>query len=58
MKLYIKSSGDDVDLIEAVAETPRELAEILNTTPNSVRSSISHKRKGWECLEIKEEREN
>lgn len=58
MKLYIKSSGDNVDLIEAVAESPRELAKILNISPNSVRSAIGHKRKGWECIEIQEEREN
>lgn len=56
MKLYIKSSGDDVDLIEAIADSPRELAKILNVTPNSVRSAIGHKRKGWECIEIKDDK--
>ena len=52
MKLYVKSSGDDIDLIEAVAESPGELARILNTTANSVRSAIGHKRKGWQCIEV------
>ena len=54
MTLYIKSTGDDIDLIEAVAESPTELADMLNTSKNCVSSSISHKRKGWSKIEVEE----
>lgn len=54
MKLYIKSTGDELDLIEAVAESPTELADMLNTSKNCVSSSISHKRKGWSKIEVEE----
>lgn len=54
MKLYIKSAGDELDLIEAVAESPTELADMLNTSKNCVSSSISHKHKGWSKIEVEE----
>lgn len=54
-KLYIKSTGDELDLIEAVAETREELADMLGTTKGCVSSSISHKHKGWSKIVVDED---
>ena len=45
--LYIKTTMDDLELPIAVADSGVELAEMLNTTPDVVYSSISKKRRGW-----------
>lgn len=47
MKLYMKCTTDKYELPIAVADSPRELAKILGTTPNTVSSSINHGRRGW-----------
>ena len=57
MKLYIKSTGDDLDLPVAVAESPTELARMIGTNRDVVLSSIAHKRKGWARVEVEDEDE-
>lgn len=57
MKLYIKTTTDDLELPIAVAESAKELAEMVNTTENSVYSSISHKCKGWIRIEVEDDEE-
>lgn len=54
MKLYIKSEGDELDLIIAVAESARELSGMLGLTVGTVKSQISRKRKGWSVIEVEE----
>lgn len=54
-KLYIKTTLDNLELPEAVAESPQELAEMIGTTPGSVLSAISHKHKGWYRVEVEED---
>lgn len=56
-KLYMKTTGDKLDLPVAVADSPGELARILGTKKNVVLSSISHKIRGWHRIEIEEEEE-
>lgn len=58
MPLYIRTTTDKYELPIAVAETPKELAEMLGTTPESVSSSISHKRPGWYRVEEDDESKN
>jgi hypothetical protein len=55
MILYVKSTGDELDLIEAVADNLKELAEMLGTTSNCISSSISHNRRGWTKIEVEED---
>ncbi len=52
MKIYMKTTGDDLDLPVAVANSPGELAEMVGTTKQCVMSSISHKHKGWHRIEV------
>ena len=54
-KLYMKTTGDKLDLPVAVADSPGELARILGTKESVVLSSISHKRSGWHRIEVEEE---
>ena len=54
MKLYIKSEGDELDLIIAATESARELAGMLGLTVGTVKSQISRKRKGWSVIEVEE----
>ena len=56
-KLYMKTTGDKLDLPVAVADSPGELARILGTKKSVVLSSISHKIRGWHRIEIEEEEE-
>lgn len=58
MKLYIKTTMDDLELPVAVAESAKELAEMTGTTAASVLSSISHKHKGWDRVEVEDEDED
>ena len=53
-KLYMKTTGDKLDLPVAVADSPGELARILGTNKNVVLSSISHKLRGWHRIEVEE----
>lgn len=55
MKLYIKTTMDDLELPVAVAGSAKELAEMTGTTAASVLSSISHKHKGWDRVEVEDE---
>lgn len=52
--LYIRTTTDDLELPVAVADSVTELAKLLNTTPGTVSSSISHKHKGWYRVQDKE----
>nr|DAH21855.1 MAG TPA: hypothetical protein [Caudoviricetes sp.] len=54
MKVYIKVTNDKYSLIEAIADTARELAKICNTTEASIYSSISHGHKTYERVDIGE----
>ena len=58
MKLYIKTTMDDLELPVAVAGSAKELAEMTGTTAASVLSSISHKHKGWDRVEVEAEDED
>ena len=58
MKLYIKTTMDDLELPAAVAGSAKELAEMTGTTAASVLSSISHKHKGWDRVEVEDEDED
>ena len=53
-KLYVKTTGDKLDLPVAVADSPGELAKMLGTTAQSVLSAISHKHKGWYRVDVEE----
>lgn len=54
MKLYIKYSKEYPYLPEAVAESKKELAELLRITPNNVRSSMCHKTSTYAEVEIED----
>lgn len=53
--LYTKTSKDDLELPEAVAESPRELGMMLGINPNVVSSSFSRGIKCYHKIEIDEE---
>lgn len=55
MTLYLKTTLDEYELPIAVAESPKELAALLGTTPGCVMSSLSHKRAGWYKIEVEED---
>lgn len=55
MKIYMRTTTDYLELPIAVADSPKELAALLGTTENNVKSSISHGRKGWLRIEVEEE---
>lgn len=55
MKLYVRTTIDDLELPLVVADSIQELADKMNTSKNVVKSSISHKIRGWyriECDDI------
>ena len=53
--LYIAVSLDEYELPIAVADTVPELAKIMGTTVNSIRSAISHKARRYHKVERIEE---
>ena len=55
MKICMRTTGDDLDLPVAVADSPGELAEMVGTTKECVMSSISHRHKGWHRVEVEDE---
>lgn len=55
MKLYIKTTMDDLELPVAVAGSAKELAEMTGTTAACVLSPISHGYKGWERVEVEDD---
>ena len=54
-KLYLKTTTDEYELPEAVAESPGELARMIGTTKEVVLSSISHRHRGWIRMEVEED---
>ena len=52
MTIWMKVTKDEYELPLAVADNPRELAAIVHTTANCVKSSVCHKHKGWAKVEV------
>lgn len=52
MKLYMKVTRDKYELPLAVADSKRELAEMLGTSINCVYSAYSHGHKTYKVVEI------
>lgn len=55
MKLYVRTTTDELELPVAVAGSAKELAEMTGTTAACVLSSISHGHKGWERVEVEDD---
>ena len=55
MKLYLRTTTDELELPVAVADSAKELAEMTGTTAACVLSSISHGHKGWERVEVEDD---
>ena len=55
MKLYVRTTTDELELPVAVAGSAKELAEMTGTTVGCVLSSISHGHKGWERVEVEDD---
>lgn len=56
--LYMKVTKDKYELPIAVAESPRELAEMLGTTRQNVLSCISKKLPTWKRIYIDDEEDD
>ena len=54
----MKTTADDLELPEAVADNAEELARMLGTTRDVVYSSLSHRHKGWHKVIIEEEEDD
>ena len=57
VKIYMRTTVDEYQLPIAVADSPKELAQIVGTSENVVLSSISKKRTGWYRVEVPDEEE-
>lgn len=55
MIVYMKTTADKYELPIFVADTAKELAEMVGTTVGCVYSLISKKHKGWAKVEIGED---
>ena len=55
MKLYVRTTTDELELPVAVADSAKELAEMTGTTVGCVYSSIAHDHKGWDRVEVEDE---
>ena len=55
MKLYVRTTTDELEIPIAVADSAKELAEMTGTTAACVLSSISHGYKGWERVEVEDD---
>ena len=55
MKLYVRTTTDELELPVAVADSAKELAEMTGTTVGCVYSSIAHGHKGWDRVEVEDE---
>ena len=55
IKLYLKTTTDDLELPVAVAGSAEELARMLHTTKGSVKSAISHHYAGWHKVIVEED---
>lgn len=49
--VYMMITNDEYELPLAVADTVKELSEIINVSSNAIRSAISHKPK--KCIYVK-----
>ena len=55
VKIYLRTTTDELEMPIAVAGSPEELAQMLHTTRGSVKSAISHHYAGWHRVIITEE---
>lgn len=55
MKLYMRTTMDEYELPVAVAESARELARMIGTSPDVVYSCVN-KRRGWYKIEVPDEK--
>ena len=55
MHVYLKTTLDEYELPVAVADTARELAEMVGTSQSVIYSSISHKHRGYYKVELEED---
>lgn len=58
MTIYMKVTKDIYELPIAVAESPRELADMLGTTKNTVLSCISKKLPTWKKITVEDEEDD
>ena len=58
MKLYIKTSRDDYELPEAVAESVCELSMMTGCTEHSIRTMLTRKQRGWIVIDVPSDYEN
>ena len=56
MHVYLKTTLDEYELPVAVADTARELAEMVGTSQSVIYSSISHKYRGYYKVEIEDDK--
>lgn len=55
MTLYMKVTNDKYELPVAVADTGRELAEMVGTTKNTIFSSISKGYRQYQRVEVEDD---
>ena len=55
MKLYTKTTNDIYELPLAVADSKRELAEMLGMSIGGVKSSFSKKKRNYHEIEVEDE---
>lgn len=55
MTLYMKTTRDKYEFPIAVADSPKELAQLLGTSAEAVSSSLSHNIRGWHRIECPDE---
>lgn len=55
MTLYVKTTADKYRLPLAVADSKEELAQMLGTTKESVRSAFSHKSGTFYMVEVEDD---
>lgn len=53
--IYMKCTNDKYELPVAVADSPKELAQLLHIKRNLVNSAISHKHKTFVKVEVDDE---
>ena len=56
--IYMKTTLDELELPEAVAESAAELAKMLGTTREVVYSSLAHKHRGWHKVIVEEDEDD
>lgn len=58
MNLWVKTTLDKYELPVAVADSAKELAEMVGSTQNSVLSSVSKGRRGWYKIDVEEDEDD